>query len=423
MRPGSNFERMNILVLNAGSSSIKYQLIDMNTEKPLASGIVERIGLETGAIKHETFIDGEKNKINEEFSIPNHAFGLKRVAELLTNNEVGVISKPSDIQAVGHRLVHGGEAFTKTVEITKEVKAKVKELFPLAPLHNPANLTGVEVAEEIFPQAKQIGVFDTAFHQTMPEVAFRYAIPEAMYREMGIRKYGFHGTSHKYVTEKAAEYLQKNDAKIITIHLGNGASMAAVDGGVCIDTSMGIGPLNGLIMGTRSGSIDPSIIFYLVEQKGYSVEDVNALLNKKSGMLGLTGKSDMRDVEELYFKGEEKARLAYEMYAYRIKQFIGNYAAAMNGLDALVFTAGIGENDKLVRSLVCENMNFFGIHLDENLNSERSKEIREINTPQSKTKILIVPTNEELEIAQQSFELINITNKRLSKKDNIHFGK
>ncbi len=397
---------MNILVLNAGSSSIKYQLIDMQTEEPLASGIVDRIGLETGAVKHKTFIDGEERKISEEFPIPNHAVGLKKVAELLINKEFGVISDPSEIQAVGHRLVHGGEAFTKTVEITGEVKAKVKELFPLAPLHNPANLTGVEVAEEVFPQAKQIGVFDTAFHQTMPEVAFRYAIPETMYKEMGLRKYGFHGTSHKYVSEKAIKYLGKADAKIITIHLGNGASMAAVDGRVCVDTSMGIGPLNGLIMGTRSGSIDPSIIFYLIEQKGYSVEEVNTILNKKSGMLGLTGDSDMRDVEERYLNGDKEAVLAYEMYAYRIKQFIGNYTAAMNGLDAIVFTAGIGENDTVVRQLACKNMNYFGIALDEEKNKIRSKNIREINVDGAKTKILVIPTNEELEIARQTFELI-----------------
>ncbi|HDR50326.1 MAG TPA: acetate kinase [Mariniphaga anaerophila] len=397
---------MNILVVNAGSSSIKYQLIDMNTEKPLASGIVERIGLKTGAIKHKTFINGEERKTAEEFFIPNHTVGLKRVAELLTNQEVGVISDPSEIQAVGHRLVHGGESFTKTVEITSEVKAKMKELFPLAPLHNPANLTGVEVAEEVFPQAKQIGVFDTAFHQTMPEIAYRYAIPEDLYKEFGLRKYGFHGTSHKYVFEKAAHYLGKKDLKIITIHLGNGASMAAVKNGVCVDTSMGIGPLNGLIMGTRSGSIDPSIIFYLVEQKNYPIEEVNALLNKKSGMLGLTGHSDMRDVEELYFKGDKNAILAYEMYAYRIKQFIGNYTAAMNGLDALVFTAGIGENDKLVRSLVCKNMEYFGITLDSAKNNSRSNNIREINVDEAKTKILVIPTNEELEIAKQAYELI-----------------
>ncbi|WP_321373275.1 acetate kinase [uncultured Draconibacterium sp.] len=397
---------MNILVVNAGSSSIKYQLIDMMTEKPLSSGLVERIGLDSGAIKHQIFVGSKEKKITEEHPIPNHAVGLKRVAELLTDKEIGVIAEPSEIEVVGHRLVHGGETFSKTVVINEDVKAKVKELFALAPLHNPANLTGVEVAEKVFPNAKQVGVFDTAFHQTMPEAAYRYAIPDALYRDFGIRKYGFHGTSHKYVSEKAARYLEKKDAKIITIHLGNGASIAAVDAGVCIDTSMGIGPLNGLIMGTRSGSIDPSIIFYLVEQKGFTVEEVNAILNQKSGMLGLTGESDMRDVEELYFKGNKKARLAYEMYAYRIKHFIGSYVASMNGLDALVFTAGIGENDKLVRSLVCKKMEFFGIHIDEVRNAVRSKDIREINTAHSKTKVLVIPTNEELEIAQQSYEVI-----------------
>ena len=402
---------MNILVLNAGSSSIKYQLIDMKTEESLASGIVERIGLETGFIKHKTFIKGKEWKTEEEFPIPNHTEGLKRVAELLTNKDFGVVSNPSEIKVVGHRLVHGGETFTKTVEITDEVKLKVKELFPLAPLHNPANLTGVEVAEQVFPQAKQIGVFDTAFHQTMPEVAFRYAIPESMYKEMGLRKYGFHGTSHKFVSEKAVEYLGKENAKIVTIHLGNGASMAAVQNGVCIDTSMGIGPLNGLIMGTRSGSIDPSLIFYLVEQKAFPIEEVNAILNKKSGMLGLTGKSDMRDVEDLFYQNDKKAILAYEMYAYRIKQFIGSYAASMNGLDAIVFTAGIGENDKLVRSLVCQNMEYFGIVLDNEKNELRNNNIREINSADTQTKVLIVPTNEELEIARQSFELIQEMNK------------
>lgn len=276
----------------------------------------------------------------------------------------------------------------------------------MAPLHNPANLIGVEVAEEVFPNATQVGVFDTAFHQTMPAVAYRYAIPAVMYNEMGIRKYGFHGTSHKYVSEKAAEYLDNKDAKVVTIHLGNGASMAGVDGGMCKDTSMGIGPLNGLIMGTRSGDIDPSIIFYLVEQKGYSVEKVNAILNKESGMQGLTGDTDMRDVEDRYLKGDKEAILAYEMYAYRIQQYIGKYAAAMNGLDAIIFTAGIGENDAIIRKLVSENMEYFGIELDEEKNSVRSKNIREINTADSRTKVLVIPTNEELEIAKQSFELV-----------------
>ncbi|GAB1451815.1 acetate kinase [Draconibacterium sp.] len=397
---------INILVVNAGSSSIKYQLIDMATELPLSSGIVERIGLAEGIIVHKTFINGIEKKITESFPIPNHTVGLKRVAELLTDKEIGVISNPSEIKAVGHRLVHGGEAFTKTVVITDDVKAKIKELFPLAPLHNPANLTGVEVAEEVFPNAVQVGVFDTAFHQTMPEVAFRYAIPLEMYSEMGIRKYGFHGTSHKYVSEKAIEYLGKSDAKIITIHLGNGASMAAVDGGSCIDTTMGIGPLCGLIMGTRSGDIDPSIIFFLVEQKGYSIEKVAAVLNRESGMKGLTGDTDMRDIVERVKKGDADAVLAYQMYAYRIKQYVGNYAAAMNGLDAIVFTAGIGENDTVTRKLVCENMDFFGIELDEEKNLTRSNKLREINTEKARTKVLVIPTNEELEIAKQCFELM-----------------
>lgn len=397
---------MNILVVNAGSSSIKYQLIDMTTEKVLSSGLVERIGLEEGTITHKTFCDGEEKKVKEVFAIPNHTVGLERVAELLVDQEMGVISDPSEIKAVGHRLVHGGEAFTKTVVITDEVKAKVKELFPLAPLHNPANLVGVEVAEEVFPNATQIGVFDTAFHQTMPEVAYRYAIPSEMYTEMGIRKYGFHGTSHKYVSEKAMEYLAKSDAKIITIHLGNGASMAAVEAGICKDTSMGIGPLNGLIMGTRSGDIDPSVIFYLVEQKDYNISEVSKILNKESGMQGLTGDTDMRDIEARYLKGDRVAILAYEMYAYRIQQYIGKYAAALNGLDAIVFTAGIGENDAIIRSLVCKNMDYFGLQLDEVKNSTRSKEIREINAKGAKTKILVIPTNEELEIARESFALV-----------------
>ncbi len=397
---------MNILVINAGSSSIKYQLIDMNTEKPLASGIVERIGLEVGVLKYKTFVNGEKNEIKEEFPIPNHTVGLKRVAELLTDEKVGVVADPSEIQAVGHRLVHGGEAFTKTVEVTDEVKAKVKELFPLAPLHNPANLIGVEVAETVFPNARQVGVFDTAFHQSIPEKAYRYAIPESFYKEMGIRKYGFHGTSHKYVSQKALEYLGNPNAKVVTIHLGNGASMAAVDGGACVDTTMGMGPLCGLIMGTRSGDLDPAIIFYLAEQKGYKVTEIDNILNKESGIKGLTGVTDMRDVEDLVAKGDKAAILASDMYAYRIKQFIGSYAAAMNGLDAIVFTAGIGENDHNIRRLVCENMDFFGIDCDLEENAVRKSVAREINTPAARTKVLIIPTNEELEIARETLELV-----------------
>nr|WP_320021337.1 acetate kinase [uncultured Draconibacterium sp.] len=397
---------MNILVINAGSSSIKYQLIDMNTELPLSSGIVERIGLEMGLIKHKTFLNGSEEKTLEEFPIPDHGVGLKRVAELLIDEKVGVISDPSEIKAVGHRLVHGGETFTETVEITDEVKAKVQELFPLAPLHNPANLIGVEVAEKVFPNAKQVGVFDTAFHQSIPEKAFRYALPEKFYSELRIRKYGFHGTSHKFISEKAVEYLGNPDAKIVTIHLGNGASMAAVKGGVCVDTTMGMGPLSGLIMGTRSGDIDPAIIFYLAQQKGYSVQEISDLLNKESGMKGLTGLTDMRDVEKLQREGDPVAILALEMYAYRVKQYIGSYASAMNGVDAIVFTAGIGENKTLVREMVCEDMDYLGITWDEEKDKNRKGDVHEINEDGAKVKVLIIPTNEELEIAKQSLALV-----------------
>lgn len=397
---------MKILVVNAGSSSIKYQLFDMVKKETISAGIVERIGLNEGSIIHYTFINGQKQKTIETFHIQNHTVGLNRVAKLLIDEKIGVISNPDEIKAVGHRLVHGGEAFTKTVRITSEIKSKIKELIPLAPLHNPANLTGVEVAEKVFPNAVQIGVFDTAFHQTMPEVAYRYAVPEKLYKEMGIRKYGFHGTSHKYVSEKAAEYLGKNKLNIITIHLGNGASVAAVKNGVCLDTSMGLGPLSGLVMGTRTGDIDPSIIFYL-SRNGYSTEEISKILNKESGIKGMTGDTDMRDVENRYLNGDKKAILAYELYAYRIKQYIGSYTAAMNGLDAIVFTAGIGENDTIMRKLVCERMNFLGIIPDQKKNAKRSKQIREINKEESKVKILVIPTNEELEIANQAYQLLN----------------
>lgn len=396
---------MNILVINAGSSSIKYQLIDMNTKKPLSSGLVERIGLEVGRIKHKTFTNGQEEKTVEEFPIPDHGVGLERVAELLTDKKVGVISDPSEIQAVGHRLVHGGETFTETVVITEEVKEKVKELFPLAPLHNPANLIGVDVAEKVFPNAVQVGVFDTAFHQTIPEKAFRYALPEKFYTELGIRKYGFHGTSHKFISEKAIEYLGNPDAKIVTCHLGNGASMAAVKGGVCIDTTMGMGPLSGLIMGTRSGDIDPSVIFFLV-QNGYSIEEIADTLNKESGVKGITGHTDMRDVEKAATEGDKYANLSLDMYAYRVKSFIGSYAAAMNGVDAIVFTAGIGENDTHIRRLVCEDMDFLGITWDSHKDTNRNDGIHEINKDGAKVKVLIIPTDEELEIACQSMKFV-----------------
>ena len=396
---------MNVFVINSGSSSIKYQLITMPEAKVLCSGLVDRIGLEGSKVEHKSFLpQGEVKKVLE-IPVPHHSVGLQEVAKLLTDAEVGVISDPSEVEVVGHRVVHGGEKFASTKVITPEIKAKIKALFPLAPLHNPANYLGIEVAESIFPQAQQIAVFDTAFHQTMPAQAYRMAIPNELYTEKGIRAYGFHGTSHKYVSQRAEEFLQKNNSKLITIHLGNGCSMAAVEGGKCVDTSMGLGPMNGLIMGTRAGDIDQSVIFYLVRELGYSLDEVNNLLNKKSGMLGLTGFSDMRDISKLYHQGQAEAILAYQLYAYRIKKYIGSFAAAMNGLDAIVFTGGVGENDQLTRSLVCENMDFLGIRLDSDKNKLPNNGLRAIQAENSSVQILVIPTNEELEIARQCFGL------------------
>jgi acetate kinase len=397
---------MNIFIINSGSSSIKYQLFKMPNTKPICTGLVERIGLENSVITHKLLNGDEEKIIRKTMDLVDHEAGLQQVAQLLTDKEVGVIQDPQEIEAVGHRVVHGGETFASTTLITKEVKAEIEKLFSLAPLHNPANYLGIEVAEKIFTKALQIAVFDTAFHQTMPPVAYRYAIPQSFYSERGIRAYGFHGTSHKYVTAKTQEYLKNEKAKIITIHLGNGCSMAAVNAGVSIDTSMGFGPLNGLIMGTRSGDIDPSIIFHLVNQLGYSLDQVNNLLNKQSGMLGLTGFSDMRDILKAIAAGNEQAELAYDMYAYRIKKYIGSYAAVLNGLDAIVFTAGVGENDFAIRQMICSGMDFLGIKLDEEKNKVRSASLREINTDDASVKILVVPTNEELEIVEQCFELI-----------------
>lgn len=404
--PTSHFPSMNVFVINSGSSSIKYQLIRMPEAAVVCSGLVDRIGQEGAKVDHKAFLPTGEVKKSEVIAIPDHAAGLKEVARLLTDPEIGVISDPGEVEVVGHRVVHGGERFSKTQLITEEAKAKIMELFPLAPLHNPANYLGIVVAETIFSKAKQVAVFDTAFHQTMPEVAFRMAIPNEFYEKHGIRAYGFHGTSHKFVSEQAVEFLGKKDSKIITIHLGNGCSMAAVMDGKCIDSSMGLGPMNGLIMGTRAGDIDQSVIFHLVNQLGYSLDEINTILNKKSGMLGLTGFSDMRDISKLYHEGEKAAILAYDMYAYHIKKFIGSFAAALNGLDAIVFTAGVGENDILTRKLVCQNMDFLGIRMDESKNETRQKGLQEINSAGSLVNILVIPTNEELEIARQCFGLL-----------------
>jgi acetate kinase len=398
---------MNVFVINSGSSSIKYQFVRMPEAHIICSGIVDRIGLDGSTISHKVFHKDNGQSRKKSTPVTDHAAGLKEVAQLLTDPEIGVIEDPKEIDVVGHRVVHGGESFSDTIIISKEVKEKIKKLFPLAPLHNPPNHLGIEVAVEIFSSAKQVAVFDTAFHQTMPPVAYRMAIPTKFYDEDKIRTYGFHGTSHKYVSGKALTYLQKKESKIITIHLGNGCSMSAVKNGLCVDTSMGLGPMNGLVMGTRTGDIDQSVIFHLVNQLGYSIEEVNTILNKKSGMLGLTGFSDMRDVKAEYQKGNPEAILAYNLYAYHVKKYIGAYIAVLNGLDALVFTAGVGENDDLTRKLSTKDLEYLGIYLDEERNSAGGEGVYEINIINSSVKILVVPTNEELEIAQQCYRLLN----------------
>ncbi|WP_282073840.1 acetate/propionate family kinase [Polaribacter atrinae] len=393
---------MNILVINAGSSSLKYQLIEMPSQVVKSIGLVERIGMEDAIFTHEK--DAEKH--SEVTPILNHEIGLKKIAKTLMDPKIGVITSVDEIKAIGHRVVHGGSRYSGTVLITEKVKFNIKDLFDLAPLHNPAHLTGIEVAETIFTSAKQTAVFDTAFHQTMPKEAYQYAIPNTYLKENKVRAYGFHGSSHKYVSEKAIEYLDKKSSKIITIHLGNGCSMAAVKDGKCIDTSMGFSPTNGLVMGTRAGDIDQSVIFFLMKKLNKSADEVNDLLQKESGMKGLTGFSDLREIEENAGNGNEDCKNALKLAGYRIKKFIGAYAAALNGLDAIVFTAGIGENSSLMRHLSCSNLEFLGIELNNSKNEIRSKEIREIQKEPSKVKILVIPTNEELEIAKETYDLL-----------------
>ncbi len=373
----------------------------MPNETILCSGIIERIGFEDAFFKFKT----QKETIEIETPILDHNTALKLLAKQLLDNKTGVLSSPNDIAVVGHRVVHGGKHFSKTAEITTPVKEKIKALSMLAPLHNPANLEGIVVAEDVFPNAKQVAVFDTAFHQTIPEYAYKYAIPNEFLEKYNIRVYGFHGTSHKYVSEKTVEFLGKKESKIITVHLGNGCSMTAIKNGKSIDHSLGFSPLSGLIMGTRSGDIDPSIIFYLHERLGFEISEIKSMLQKKSGMLGLTGYSDLRDIEAQASKGDKLCQLALQMNAYRIKKYIGAYTAVLNGLDAIVFTAGIGENSDVIRALVCEELDYLDIVLDKEKNKTRSGGIREIQHESSKVKILVVPTNEELEIAKQAMAL------------------
>ncbi|QXP77716.1 MULTISPECIES: acetate/propionate family kinase [Winogradskyella] len=389
-----------ILVLNSGSSSLKFQLFTMPEETVLCSGLIERIGSEDAKFKYKT----NREKIRVVTPIPNHKVALEILAKQLLDPETGSIKSPEDIDVVAHRVVHGGKEFSETIEITKNVKDKIKALSPLAPLHNPANLEGINIAETIFKKAKQVAVFDTAFHQTIPEHVYKYALPNKFSDK--IRLYGFHGTSHKYVSEKAIGLLGEKESKIITIHLGNGCSMSAIKNGVCIDHSLGFSPNAGLIMGTRSGDLDPTIIFYLAEKFNLNLKELNTLLQKESGMLGLTGHGDLREIEELAKEGDKACQLAIKMNTYRIKKYIGSYTAALNGLDAIVFTAGIGENSTIMRELICEDLDFLGIKLDIVKNNERLKTIRTISTSDSKIKVFVIPTNEELEIAKETYDLL-----------------
>ena len=396
---------MKILVLNCGSSSLKYQLFNMDDEKVLAQGIAERIGLNDSILTHKTS-NGDKHKINLNFK--NHKEALNKILELLTSKEYGVLKSLSEIEAVGHRVVHGGEKYSKAVLVNEDVKKSIKELFSLAPLHNPANLIGIEVCEELMKNVPMVALFDTAFHQSMNLEEFLYAIPYELYKENGIRKYGFHGSSHKYVSEKAADIAKKDikNLKIISCHLGNGASLCAIKNGKSFDTTMGFSPLDGLVMGTRCGSIDPSIPLYLIKNNKLSVEEVDNILNKKSGVLGISSvSSDFRDIEDEAKKGNKKASLALDIFHYRIKKQIGAYIAALNGVDIIIFTAGVGENGPETREAILKDMDFFGIILDKEKNKVRGK-IQEISAKNSKVKVFVIPTNEELVIARETKKIL-----------------
>lgn len=397
---------MNILVINCGSSSLKFQLIDSETEKCIAKGLCERIGIEGSQITY-TPDGGEKEKTVTP--MPDHTEAIRLVLEALTNEKTGVVKSLDEIGAVGHRIVHGGEKFAASTIITDEVMKVIEECNDLAPLHNPANLIGINACKKLMPTTPMVAVFDTAFHQTMPEEAYMYGLPYEYYEKYKIRRYGFHGTSHSYVSRKAAEVLGKKyeDLKIIVCHLGNGASVSAVKNGKCVDTSMGLTPLEGLIMGTRSGDIDPAIMEFIAHKEGKNIDEIMTVLNKKSGVYGLSNNlsSDFRDLEDGYNRGDAHCIRTMNTYCYRVAKYIGSYVAAMNGVDVICFTAGIGENAPLVRSLVCEHLSFLGVSIDEDANHKRGEEIA-ISTPDSKTTVMVIPTNEELAIARETVSLV-----------------
>lgn len=396
---------MKVLVLNCGSSSLKYQFLDMNTETALATGLCERIGIDG---KH-TYKNDRGEKISIKPSLVNHTAAINSVIDMLTRVDTGVIGEMSEIDAIGHRVVHGGEEFAASVIIDEDVKEVIKQCCEIAPLHNPPNLVGIEVCEGLMPGVPQVAVFDTAFHQTMPQKAFIYALPYEMYTKHKVRRYGFHGTSHLFVSNRVAELMGKpiEELKIVSCHLGNGASVTAIDGGRSVDTTMGFTPLEGLVMGTRAGDIDPAILDYIAEKEKMSSKAVTNMLNKESGVLGLSGvSSDFRDIEEASAYGNERAKLALDVFVYRVQKYIGSYAAAMNGVDAIVFTAGLGENSINDRALVLDGLTFLGVECDPVRNNVRGKE-KEISTPESRVKAFVVPTNEELVIARDTKKLLD----------------
>ena len=398
---------MKILVVNAGSSSLKYQLIDMDTEKVIAKGGCERIGIRGSKLTHKT----DKGETDIEQDMPNHKVALKLVLDALVNKDYGAISSMSEIDAVGHRVVHSGEDFNKSVLLTDEVMEKCRANVELAPLHMPANILGIEACKEVMPHTPMALVFDTAFHSTMPQYAYMYAIDYDDYKDFKIRRYGFHGTSHKYVSQEAIKYLGKGaeGTKIVTCHLGGGSSISAVKDGKCVDTSMCFTPLAGVPMGTRSGDIDPAVLEYLAAKKNYSILDCVNYLNKNCGVAGVSGvSSDFRDLTKAAAEGNERAKLALDLFVYDVKKYIGSYTAAMNGLDCLVFTAGIGENTWQVRKAICDNMEFFGIKIDEKKNEQKNDgKIHEITAEGAKVRVLVIPTNEELVIARETKDLLS----------------
>ncbi|MGB9596391.1 MAG: acetate/propionate family kinase [Candidatus Poribacteria bacterium] len=398
---------MKVLVINAGSSSVKYKLYLIEDEKLLAEGIIDRIGLSGSNLVHKPI---DKSEVEIQSYIPNYETALSMMMAYLTDADYGVIKSTDEISAIGHRVVHGGEKISSSVLITEEIENIIKECFDLAPLHNPPNLMGIQACKKLLPNINQVAVFDTAFHRTIPKYAYLYAIPYRLYEEYSIRRYGFHGTSHRFVAHSASEFLGQplEKLKMITCHLGNGCSITAIKDGKSIDTSMGFTPLEGLIMGTRSGDIDPAIIFYFIERIGLSVQEVNSMLNRESGLLGLSGISrDMRDILKSAEEGNEKATTAINCFVYRIKKYIGAYSASMGGLDVLVFTAGIGENSSLIRSLTCKGLEYLGLYIDEekNSNSQRKKAI---NADDSKVKVLVIPTDEELMIARDTAKICGL---------------